>query len=251
MSFDSTGGTTDDGERQADAAGGEWHRATLWSGGFPCQDLSVAGKRAGLAGARSGLAFAFLDLVERHRPPAILLENVPGLLSSHRGKDLGALLGRLGELGYWWAYRILDAQHFGVPQRRRRVFIVALHAERGFGPDSAAAVLSVGTRCGRHPATGHAKGEGVAEPTQRGADHIGTVPAALGHHGYTLGQEALANGFLQLSPSPDPGRVRATDGLAGRLDDSSVASDAHRVSGGNTRRLGTHGEPGAHLKSPT
>ena len=132
--------------------------ATLWSGGFPCQDLSVAGKRAGLAGARSGLAYTFLDLVERHRPPAILLENVPGLLSSNGGKDLGALLGRLGELGYWWAYRILDAQFFGVPQRRRRVFICALHAGAGFGADSAAAVLSVGARCGGHSAAGDEAG---------------------------------------------------------------------------------------------
>ena len=78
-----------------------------------------------------------------------------------------------GELGYWWAYRILDAQHFGVPQRRRRVFIVALHAERGFGADSAAAVLSVGTRCGRHPATGHAKGEDATDSTERSADVVG------------------------------------------------------------------------------
>src|SRR6185503_752293 len=99
------------------------------------------------AATRSGLAFAFLDLVERHRPPAILLENVPGLLSSHGGKDFAALLSRLAELGYWWAYRILDAQYFGVPQRRRRVFICALHAGAGFGADSAAAVLSVGSRC--------------------------------------------------------------------------------------------------------
>jgi len=129
--------------------------ATLWTGGFPCQDLSVAGKRAGMgthadrADTRSGLAYAFLDLVERYRPPAVLLENVPGLLSSHAGRDLGALLGRLGQLGYGWAYRILDAQWFGVPQRRRRVFILAIDLgldPSGFGP---AEVLAVGTRCGR------------------------------------------------------------------------------------------------------
>jgi DNA (cytosine-5)-methyltransferase 1 len=67
--------------------------ATLWTGGFPCQDLSVAGKRRGMGeGTRSGLAFAFLDLVAVHNPPLILLENVPGLLSSHGGKDMAVLL---------------------------------------------------------------------------------------------------------------------------------------------------------------
>jgi DNA (cytosine-5)-methyltransferase 1 len=149
--------------------------ATLWTGGFPCQDLSVAGKRRGMGTeddrTRSGLAYAFLDLVERHRPPAILLENVPGLLSSNGGKDFGALLGRLAELGYWWAYRILDAQFFGVPQRRRRVFICALHAGAGFGADSPAAVLSVGSRCNGHSAaglsTGTAASDGLAAGVSR------------------------------------------------------------------------------------
>jgi DNA-cytosine methyltransferase len=195
--------------------------ATLWSGGFPCQDLSVAGKRAGLAGARSGLAFAFLDLVERHRPPVILLENVPGLLSSHGGKDLGALLGRLGELGYWWAYRILDAQHFGVPQRRRRVFIVALNSQRGFGADSAAEVLSVGARCPRHPATGHATGEGVAEGAALGADWPQRTAWTLNttdEHGTGSPERSDLN-LVPISPPPDPGGVRAADGLAGGLDD--------------------------------
>src|SRR3990170_2131588 len=112
-------------------------------------------------------ACAVLDLVERHRPPAVLLENVPGLLSSHRGRDMAALCGRLAELGYGWAFRVLDARHFGVPQRRRRVFIVGLHS----GPDDpdghlaaerAAAVLAVGARCPRHPPTGVEAGPGAA-----------------------------------------------------------------------------------------
>jgi DNA (cytosine-5)-methyltransferase 1 len=141
-----------------------WHGATLWSGGFPCQDLSVAGKRAGFEGERSSLAFAFLDLVERYRPPAILLENVPGLLTSNGGRDAGRLFGEMGQLGYWWAYRILDAQYAGVPQRRRRVFVVALDAARGFGADSAGAVLAVGARCGGHsPARGRAQTNEDAE----------------------------------------------------------------------------------------
>ena len=95
------------------------------TGGFPCQDLSVAGRRAGLAGARSGLFWEIARLVDELHPRWIVLENVPGLLSSNGGRDMGVVLGALGELGYGFAYRVLDAQHFGVPQRRRRVFIVA------------------------------------------------------------------------------------------------------------------------------
>lgn len=164
----------------------EWQHATLWSGGFPCQDLSVAGKRRGMgthderADTRSGLAYAFLDLVEQHRPPAILLENVPGLLSSNGGKDFGALLGRLGELGYWWAYRILDAQFFGVPQRRRRVFICALHAGAGFGADSAAAVLSVGARCDGHSQESDEAGTGTAQRPTPGVDIARAITGTSG-----------------------------------------------------------------------
>jgi DNA (cytosine-5)-methyltransferase 1 len=172
-----------------------WHGAYLWAGGPPCQDLSVAGKRRGLAGERSGLALVWFDLVERYRPSAVLLENVPGLLSSHRGRDMATLCGRLAELGYGWAYRTLDARYFGVPQRRRRVFLLALHARTGLGADGAAEVLTVGSRCRGHLAAGAEEGSGAATGTRRssdgalGEDIVGTIPAALGHHGYTLGEE--------------------------------------------------------------
>lgn len=98
--------------------------ADLIIGGFPCQDLSVAGDRRGLAGERSGLFWEIVRIARESSPRWLLLENVPGLLSSNGGRDMGAVLGALGELGYGWAYRVFDAQHFGVPQRRRRVFIV-------------------------------------------------------------------------------------------------------------------------------
>lgn len=115
---------------------------TVWTGGFPCQDLSVAGKRAGLAGKRSGLYFEFHRLITANYPKWVVLENVPGLLSSNEGKDFAIVIGGLtgiipnipqegwGNAGfargpvYNIAYRVLDAQFFGVPQRRRRVFIV-------------------------------------------------------------------------------------------------------------------------------
>lgn len=98
---------------------------TIISGGFPCQDLSVAGKQAGLTGGeRSSLFFEIVRLLQEFNPKWFVLENVPGLLSSKSGRDMGIVIGALAELGYGISWRVLDAQHFGVPQRRRRVFIV-------------------------------------------------------------------------------------------------------------------------------
>jgi DNA (cytosine-5)-methyltransferase 1 len=94
------------------------------TGGFPCQDLSVAGKRAGLAGARSGLFWEIARIVEETQTEYFVIENVPGLLSSNNGADFGVVLGTMADLGYSLGWRVLDAQHFGVPQRRRRVFII-------------------------------------------------------------------------------------------------------------------------------
>ena len=248
------GDITDLASRSAEAAGrgtgghGSYHRPTLWSGGFPCQDLSVAGKRAGFAGERSGLAFAFLDLVEQHRPPAILLENVPGLLSSHGGKDLGALLGRLGDLGYWWAYRILDAQFFGVPQRRRRVFICALHAGSGFGADSAAAVLSVGARCHGHSQAGDEAGQGTTSLTGGGADSPQSERVwSDGGPGPALDTgRAVPN---VLSPTPDPGGVREADGMAGRLDDRREVVNPILAGGNGGQRTTDLNTPLVYRKS--
>ena len=100
-------------------------------GGTPCQSFSVAGKRAGLGDPRGQLVHCYLDIARRLRPRWIVWENVPGVLSSGGGRDFGSLLGALGQLGYEWAYRVLDAQWVrtrghprAVPQRRRRVFVV-------------------------------------------------------------------------------------------------------------------------------
>jgi len=108
------------------------------TGGFPCQDLSVAGKRAGLAGERSGLFWEIRRLVEETKTEWFILENVPGLLSSNGGKDFGIVLREMADLGYSIGWRVLDAQYFGVPQRRRRVFIVG---SRTAGPERTLKVL--------------------------------------------------------------------------------------------------------------
>ena len=107
-------------------------------GGFPCQDLSVAGKRAGLAGERSGLWFEFARVIDEFEPRIVLIENVPGLLSSDGGRDFAIILRWLVQRGYGVAWRVLDAQYFGVAQRRRRVFIVGsiAHRERSVGEEN-------------------------------------------------------------------------------------------------------------------
>ncbi len=92
--------------------------------GTPCQSFSVAGLRQGMDSPNGNLALVFLGMVERFAPNWVVWENVPGVLSSNGGRDFGAFLGALGQLGYGYAYRTLDAQYFGVPQRRRRVFVV-------------------------------------------------------------------------------------------------------------------------------
>jgi len=96
----------------------------LLVGGTPCQSFSVAGLRGGLDDDRGNLALQFLKLAFRLRPRWLVWENVPGVLSSNGGRDFGSILGGMVELGYGCAYRVLDAQFFGVPQRRRRVFLV-------------------------------------------------------------------------------------------------------------------------------
>jgi DNA (cytosine-5)-methyltransferase 1 len=96
----------------------------LLVGGTPCQSFSVAGLRKGLDDPRGNLALTYLGILDKFRPKWCVWENVPGVLSSGGGRDFGSFLGALGELGYGFAYRVLDAQYFGVPQRRRRVFVI-------------------------------------------------------------------------------------------------------------------------------
>jgi DNA (cytosine-5)-methyltransferase 1 len=118
----------------------------LLVGGTPCQSYSVAGLRQGLADPRGSLMLTYLAIAARLKPRWLVWENVPGVLSSNKGRDFGTFLGSLGELGYGWAYRVLDAQYLrvgkwprAVPQRRRRVFVVGRLIERGAGDWTAAA----------------------------------------------------------------------------------------------------------------
>ena len=129
----------------------------LLVGGTPCQSFSVAGLREGLADPRGDLMLTFLAIARRHRPRWLVWENVPGVLSSNGGEDFACLLRGLAELGYGFAYRVLDAQHFGVAQRRRRVFVVGYLGD--WHP--AAAVLLERSSLSGHPAPSREKREGA------------------------------------------------------------------------------------------
>lgn len=157
----------------------------LITGGFPCQDLSQAGKTAGIGGERSGLVGEVFRLLESHRVPWLLLENVPFMLQLGRGRALAVILDALERLGYRWAYRVVDTRAFGLPQRRERVFFVAtldgdprdvLLAEDVGDPTP---VDSAGLACGFYWTEG-IRGLGWAVnavPTLKGGSTIGIASA--------------------------------------------------------------------------
>lgn len=121
----------------------------LLVGGTPCQSFSIAGKRAGLDDPRGNLTVEFLALAKRLQPRYIIWENVPGVLSIDGGRTFGAFLGMLGQLGYGFAFRILNSEFFGVPQRRSRVFVVGC---AGADWQRASAILFEPESLRRHPA---------------------------------------------------------------------------------------------------
>jgi len=145
---------------------GDMNEHATWSlpaidvlvGGTPCQSFSVAGLRQGIGDPRGGLMLRFLEIAQRHRPRWVVWENVPGVLSSNGGRDFGTLLGGLEELGYGWAYRVLDAQFFGVAQRRRRVFVVGCLGDQR----RAGTVLFESEGMCRNPPKSAAKGKDAA-----------------------------------------------------------------------------------------
>lgn len=195
--------------------GGEAPVVDVVIGGSPCQDLSIAGKRAGLAGARSGLYMEQIRIIKEMRerdmasgrtgefvrPRYMVWENVPGAFSSNGGKDFAAVLeeairiaepevpdievpekgwntwgGYHDEMGGRWsvAWRVLDAQHWGVPQRRRRIALVA-----DFGGDTAWEILFNRQSVSGHPAESGAAGEGPAAGAESGASYAVRIRGGL------------------------------------------------------------------------
>jgi DNA (cytosine-5)-methyltransferase 1 len=150
----------------------EWPDETvdLLVGGTPCQSFSVAGLRKGLEDPRGNLMLTYLAIAQRYRPQWVVWENVPGVLSSNGGRDFGTFLGALGELGYGWAYRVLDAQWFGVAQRRRRVFVVGYLGDW----QRAAQVLFERESVQRNPAPSREARQGAAASVGGGVNERGT-----------------------------------------------------------------------------
>jgi len=181
-------------------------------GGFPCQNLSTAGNRAGLAGEKSGLWWEMLRVIRELRPRFVVWENVAGLLSSDGGRDLRRVCGSLAEHGYFGLVRTLDAQHFGVPQRRRRLF--GVFATSRFNPGDGgrlafpqpgedhaglvrlcAAVLAVGPGSGGDPPPRRKAGSEVAGDPGGGAEGQGAGLIAFGGNntgGQRRGDSALS-----------------------------------------------------------
>ena len=154
----------------------------LLVGGTPCQSFSIAGLRGGMADERGNLALEYLKLAQRKRPKWVVWENVPGVLSSNGGRDFGAFLGGLVECGYGWAYRICDAQYFGVAQRRRRVFVV------GYLGDwrRAAAVLFERESLSGNPAPSREEGEKVAPTLTQGFGQRGVCTDSIANDGFNM-----------------------------------------------------------------
>jgi DNA (cytosine-5)-methyltransferase 1 len=179
----------------------EYGKIDLLVGGTPCQSFSVAGLRGGLEDDRGNLALEFCRLAQREQPRWIVWENVPGVLSSNGGRDFGSILGALEDLGYGLAYRVLDAQYFGVAQRRRRVFVVGYLGD--WRP--AAAVLFERHSMSGHPAPSREKRQEAAGAAATGAGGSGgdggarpdlAGPLTAGMHKGPRGTEAVESGHV-------------------------------------------------------
>jgi len=201
------------------------------AGGFPCQDLSVAGKRAGLAGERSGLFWDAARIVDEAQSEYFVLENVPGLLSSNKGRDFGVVLGTMADLGYSIGWRVLDAQHFGVPQRRRRVFIVGrrstgdgiaeiLFKSEGLRRDTSSsqqagqdATSSVARSFGQSSFAGYTEGPATITATsyKRPEDNVVVTPSSFGGYREGFGTLRSSGGDLGGGQRNVVGSLQARD----------------------------------------
>ena len=163
-----------------------------------------------MADDRGNLALQFLALAGRLRPKWVVWENVPGVLSSAGGRDFGSFLGGLGEFGYGWAYRVLDAQYAGVPQRRRRVFVV------GYLGDwrRAAAVLFERHSLSGHPAPRREAGKGTSHD----------VAHSLRAGGFDASEDGTGRGTPLIAHS-----LRAQPGASHRADSESYIPITHTI----------------------
>lgn len=197
-------------------------------GGFPCQDLSVAGKRAGLGGERSGLFYEMTRIVHELRPALLVWENVPGLLSSGRGRDFLAVLTELDRIGYPGCWTTLDARWFGVAQRRRRVFGVFARAD--VGAERCAEILALARRGAGHPAPG-----GEEEPDAAAGPGEGVAFSLRGGDGRRL-RGARQDGADNLIPCAAAKRSRTGGNGSPERGDETLVYQCH---GNNVGPMGT------------
>jgi DNA (cytosine-5)-methyltransferase 1 len=209
----------------------EWNDAPidLLVGGTPCQSFSVAGLRKGLDDPRGNLMLTYLAIAARYSPKWLVWENVPGVLSSNGGRDFGTFLGALGQLGYGFAYRVLDAQYFGVAQRRRRVFVVGYLGNWR----RAAAVLFERQSLSGHSAPSREAREEIAQCLTRGVGQrydpeTETLPIAFGAqnsatHGASISEHVAPT--LDKSKTPAVAFQSSQSGV--RLSDTHATLDAN------------------------
>lgn len=190
----------------------------LICGGFPCQDLSVAGKRRGLDGERSGLWFEFARIIDEAEPAWVVIENVPGLFSSNGGRDFAVIVDWLVQRGYGVGWRVLDAQGFGLAQRRKRVFIVA-----SFGSPCGCTVLLEHEGLQRNPKPSRASE----------CDDTGAVAKCLSAHGRR--NDPTVETLLWQATTPDSIRISAAD-IAPTLP-ARMGTGGHNVPFIGVRRL--------------
>jgi DNA (cytosine-5)-methyltransferase 1 len=202
-------------------------RPSIVTAGWPCQGNSVAGKRAGMADPRSGLWGEVVRVLGEFRPQWFLGENVPGILSVNGGRDFGAVLRDLAELGYGFAYRILDAQWFGVPQRRRRVFIVGclgnwrsaaeiLFEREGLPWDSPPS-RQTRARVADCLTAGVSAGSGVNRLGRRREDETNIVAACLNSGGNNGGFRSEPGEHLVAFAQNQRDEIRDLNGVAGAI----------------------------------
>lgn len=216
---------------------GDFRGVDLVAGGFPCQDASSAGKGLGLLhGRRSGLVFRVVALAAEAGAKWLLLENVRGLLVRDRG--FGQLLGVLSRLGYGWAYRTLDAQYFGVAQRRRRVFLVA---GRGVAPERCGSILlEPQGLCGDPPTSGAERAR-VARPLAASAGGSG---AEGSRDELVAGFNAWCSGGTESAFTPD-----GTPPLRGGCQVGVLAFDSKKDGQGSLLDLSPTLRAGGHKDS--
>ena len=224
----------------------------LLVGGTPCQSFSVAGLRKGLDDPRGNLALTYCAMLDHFRPRWFVWENVPGVLSSNGGRDFGSFLGAVAELGYGFSYRVLDAQYFGVAQRRRRVFVVG-HLG---GWQRPAAVLFEQQSLRRDTAPSRAERKDVAGPITaginkgcRGTEGIESnwaVPVSYGIPGNWIGRKP-ENGGNAVEPMHDVAPcLTKTDrhGVAQPMPINTMVALRHNALGRGTGfGIGDEGDP--------